>query len=301
MGCVVGFVDFNASMLHMNRSDFRFLHPLRVRWVEVDLQKIVFNGHYLMYLDTAMADYWRAIALPYQDTMKALDGDLFVVKSGLEYKASAEYDDLLQVGLRCARIGTSSIQFEAGIFRGAELLVKGELVYVWANPHTKTAMPVPPVLRDTFLGFEQGEAMTQLQLGTWPELQALASPLRTEVFVHEQGVPQALEWDDMDAKCVHAVLTNRLGLPVATGRLLPSTEGVAQIGRMAVMRQMRGQALGAQVLNGLMNAARQRGDRQVLLHAQCSAEHFYQRQGFVRQGGIYQEAGLDHVNMVKDL
>jgi YbgC/YbaW family acyl-CoA thioester hydrolase len=127
----------------MNRHEFRFLHPLRVRWVEVDLQKIVFNGHYLMYLDTAMGDYWRAIALPYQDTMHDLGGDLYVVKSSLTYKASAEYDDLLHVGLRCARIGTSSIQFEAGIFRGQTLLVQGELVYVYANPDSKTSLPVP--------------------------------------------------------------------------------------------------------------------------------------------------------------
>lgn len=285
----------------MNRSDFRFLHPLRVRWVEVDLQKIVFNGHYLMYLDTAMGDYWRAIALPYQDTMHALDGDLYVVKSGLEYKASAEYDDLLHVGLRCARVGTSSISFEAGVFRGPELLVKGELVYVWANPHTKTSMPVPQVLRETMLGFEQGQAMTTLQLGSWTALQALAAPLRTEVFVKEQGVPQDMEWDEMDTHCLHGVLCNRMGMPLATGRLLPSVDGVAQIGRMAVMRQMRGQELGGQVLSGLMNAARERGDRQVLLHAQCSAESFYKRQGFVSQGEVYQEAGMDHVNMVKDL
>ena len=285
----------------MNRSDFRFLHPLRVRWVEVDLQKIVFNGHYLMYLDTAMADYWRAIALPYQDTMHALGGDLYVVKSGLEYKASAEYDDLLHVGLRCARIGTSSILFEAGIFRGQELLVKGELVYVYADPQSKTSMPVPQVLRDTMLGFEQGEPVTHLRLGTWAELQALASPLRTQVFVQEQGVPQEMEWDEMDADCLHGVLCNRLGLPVATGRLLPSQEGVAKIGRMAVMRQMRGQAFGAQVLQGLMKAARERGDQQVRLHAQCSAEKFYARQGFQSQGEVYQEAGMDHIDMVKAL
>ena len=50
-----------------------------------------------------------------------------------------------------------------------------------------------------------------------------------------------------------------------------------------------------------MNTARERGDRQVLLHAQCSAENFYKRQGFVSQGEVYQEAGMDHVNMVKDL
>ena len=285
----------------MNRPDFRFLHPLRVRWVEVDLQKIVFNGHYLMYLDTAMGDYWRAIALPYQDSMHELGGDLYVVKSGLEYKASAEYDDLLHVGLRCARIGTSSILFEAGIFRGQELLVKVELVYVYADPQSKTSMPVPQVLRDTMLGFEQGEPVTHLRLGTWAELQALASPLRTQVFVQEQGVPQEMEWDEMDADCLHGVLCNRLGLPVATGRLLPSQEGVAKIGRMAVMRQMRGQAFGAQVLQGLMKAARERGDQQVRLHAQCSAEKFYARQGFQSQGEVYQEAGMDHIDMVKAL
>jgi len=285
----------------MNRSDFRFLHPLRVRWVEVDLQKIVFNGHYLMYLDTAMADYWRAIALPYQDTMHALAGDLYVVKSSLEYKASAEYDDLLHVGLRCARIGNSSLLFEAGIFRGQELLVKGELVYVYADPHTKTSMPVPQGLRETMLGFEQGEAVTQLKLGSWADLQALAAPLRTEVFVHEQGVPQDMEWDERDAHCLHGVLCNRLGLPVATGRLLPAQDGVAKIGRMAVLRQMRGQAFGAQVLKGLMDAARDRGDKSIVLHAQCSAEHFYKRQGFVSQGPVYQEAGMDHVNMVQTL
>ena len=73
----------------MNRQEFRFFHRLRVRWVEVDMQKIVFNGHYLMYLDTAVADYWRALSLPYEETMHALGGDLYVKKATLEYNASA--------------------------------------------------------------------------------------------------------------------------------------------------------------------------------------------------------------------
>jgi YbgC/YbaW family acyl-CoA thioester hydrolase len=281
----------------MKRQDFRFFHSLRVRWVEVDLQKIVFNGHYLMYLDTAMGDYWRAIALPYQDTMQALGGDLYVVKSGLEYKASAEYDDLLQIGLRCARIGTSSIQFEAGIFRSQELLVKGELVYVYANPDTKTSLPVPQSLRDTMLGFEQAEPMTHLTLGTWADLKTAASPLRNQVFVHEQGVPQDMEWDEFDTHAVHAVLNNRLGRPIATGRLLPAVNGVAKIGRMAVLRQMRGQRFGDLVLAGLVQAAKARGDKALLLHAQCTAERFYARQGFSTHGPVFQEAGIDHVEM----
>jgi len=282
----------------MKRPDFRFFHPLRVRWVEVDLQKIVFNGHYLMYLDTAMGDYWRAIALPYQDTMHDLGGDLYVVKSVLEYKASAEYDDLLHVGLRCARIGTSSIQFEAGIFRGTELLVQGELVYVYANPVTKTSLPVPQALRDTMLGFEQAEPMSHLTLGRWGELSAEAAPLRHQVFVQEQGVPQDMEWDEFDPLSLHAVLRNRLGRTIATGRLLPAVAGVAKIGRMAVLRQMRGQRFGDLVLTGLVQAAKERGDQAIVLHAQCSAEHFYARQGFTTQGAVFQEAGIDHVEMV---
>jgi YbgC/YbaW family acyl-CoA thioester hydrolase len=281
----------------MQKQDFLFFHPLRVRWVEVDMQKIVFNGHYLMYFDTAVSDYWRSLALPYEQTMHDLGGDLYVVKSSLEYKASAVYDDLLHIGMRCQRIGNSSITFQACAFRGEHVLVTGELVYVFADPQTQTSKPVPQELRDTLLGFEQGEAMVKLQLGSWGTLKNVAGSLRTEVFVEEQGVSQALEWDEDDARSVHAVLRNRMGLPVATGRLLPAVEGVSKIGRMAVKRQLRGLKLGDHVLTGLLDAARQRGDREVVLHAQCTAENFYQRQGFIRRGNVFQEAGMDHVEM----
>ena len=82
------------------RSDFRFFERLRVRWAEVDMQSIVFNGHYLMYFDTAVAGYWRALAIPYHETMAYLGGDFYVRKSTLEYQGSARYDDLLEVGVR---------------------------------------------------------------------------------------------------------------------------------------------------------------------------------------------------------
>ena len=84
----------------MTRSDFRLLDPLRVRWAEVDMQRIVFNGHYLMYADTAVAAYWRALAMPYHETMGALGGDLYVRKATVEYLGSARYDDQLDVGVR---------------------------------------------------------------------------------------------------------------------------------------------------------------------------------------------------------
>src|SRR3982751_6567356 len=117
----------DRSPAHMQRSDFRFFDRLRVRWAESDAQQIVFNGHYLMYFDTAIAGYWRALAMPYHETMAALGGDMFVRKATLEYLGSAVYDDVLAIGMRCARIGKSSIAFQAAAFRQDELLVTGEL------------------------------------------------------------------------------------------------------------------------------------------------------------------------------
>jgi YbgC/YbaW family acyl-CoA thioester hydrolase len=141
------------------------------------MQKIVFNGHYLMYFDTAVGDYWRNLVLPYEQTMQDLGGDLYVVKSSLEYKASAVYDDLLHIGMRCQRIGNSSITFQACAFRGNQPLVTGELVYVYADPKTQSSKPVPQELRDTLLGYEQGEAMVKLQLGSWGALKTVAASL----------------------------------------------------------------------------------------------------------------------------
>ena len=285
----------------MTRDDFRLLHRLRVRWVEVDLQKIVFNGHYLMYFDTAMADYWRALAIPYEDTMHQLGGDLYVKKASLEYHASAQYDDRLDVGLRCQRIGNSSIQFVGGIFSGDQLLITGELLYVYANPNTKTSMPVPQVLRETMLGFEEGQTVTTLETGHWSTLKDKAQPVRTQVFVQEQGIDAKDEWDTADADAVHAVITNRFGHPLGTARLLKKYPGVAQIGRMAVVRVMRGSGLGGQLLNALVDIAKARGDKEVHLHAQTSAQAFYAREGFVPVGEPFDEVGIAHIEMRKVL
>ncbi len=285
----------------MDRTDYRYLDRLRVRWAEVDMQKIVFNGHYLMYVDTAVAGYWRALALPYEEVMHRLGGDLFVRKSTLEYFDSAVYDDVLDVGVRCERIGTSSLLFQTGIFRGRDLLVGGELVYVFADPVRRVSQPVPPELRQTLLGFEAGEPMVDVRIGRWDQLGLDAGAIRAEVFVQEQKIPAEMEWDAADAGCIHAVAYNRLGMPVATGRLLEHVPGVAKIGRMAVRRQLRGSQVGRAVLDALMRAARERGDREVILHAQMSAEPFYRRAGFQQRGPVFEEAGIAHVEMVRAL
>jgi YbgC/YbaW family acyl-CoA thioester hydrolase len=285
----------------MNRQSFRFFHRLRVRWAEVDMQKIVFNGHYLMYLDTAVADYWRALALPYEEAMHKLGGDLYVKKATLEYNASAKYDDVLDIGMRCAKIGNSSMQMLGGIFHGDKLLVSGELLYVFADPATQTSRKVPDALRELLEGFERGEAMTRLAVGTWQQLEKDASSVRTEVFVEEQGISREDEWDAADSSAVHAVAYNRINMPLATGRLLVVAPGVGKIGRMASKRVLRGSQLGRQVLEALTAKAKQRGDKEVILHAQKSAAGFYAKSGFQERGEPFDEVGIAHIEMFKQL
>lgn len=281
----------------MKRSDFRFFHRLRVRWAEIDMQKIVFNGHYLTYIDTAVTAYWGRVALPYETAFHKLGGELYVKKATLEYHASALMDDDLSVGMKCSKLGNSSMVFEAGIFRGDKLLISGELIYVFADPKTQTSKPIPEALRNILLIFEAGGSVVDLKLGAWEELKELTAPLRTEVFVDEQEIAPELEWDEHDATALHAVVVNKLGQPVATGRLLQARPQVSQIGRMAVSKPLRGGSLGRMVVNALIDAARQRGDKEVILHAQCSAEGFYRRLGFKAQGDVFQDAGIDHIEM----
>jgi len=283
------------------RADFRFFHRLRVRWAEVDMQKIVFNAHYLMYFDTAVADYWRALAMPYEEAMHQLGGDIFVRKASVDFRASGRLDEVLDVGMKCARIGNSSMLFEGALFRRGQYLVGCELLYVFADPATQTSRPVPPALRAVLQGYEAGEPMAEVLTGDWAALGEGASALRRQVFVEEQAIPEAEEWDAADATALHAVARNRLGQAIATGRLLPAEGGVARIGRMAVHRVLRNEGHGEAVLRALEDAARARGDRAVTLSAQRDAERFYARSGYEPVGAPFEEVGIPHIEMRKAL
>ena len=287
--------------VNVERADFRFSHRLRVRWAEVDMQKIVFNAHYLMYFDTAIADYWRALALPYEEAMQALGGDLYVRKATIDFRASARMDDVLDVGMKCARIGTSSIVFEGALFRQDQLLVACELVYVFADPSAQTSKPVPAVLREILAGYEAGESMRTVETGNWATLGESASALRRAVFIEEQRIPEAMEWDAHDAVVLHAVARNRIGQVIATGRLLHAEDGISHIGRMAVHRNLRSGGHGAAVMQVLQEAAKVRGDHVVALNAQRSAERFYARLGYVPHGEGFDEAGIPHIEMRRPL
>jgi YbgC/YbaW family acyl-CoA thioester hydrolase len=139
----------------VRREDFTLAHRLRVRWAEVDMQHVVFNANYLMYFDVAIAEYWRAIGSGRERELAEIYMHLYTVKSTVEYHASARYDEEIEVGARVLRFGRSSMAFGFGIWRGADHLVSGELVYVHADAATRKSVPIPQLLRDAVLAYER--------------------------------------------------------------------------------------------------------------------------------------------------
>ncbi len=132
-----------------------------------------------------------------------------------------------------------------------------------------------------------------IRFGDWDALRADAQTIRFEVFVREQHVPPEIELDDMDRLCVHAVVYDSAGAPIATGRLLPD----GHIGRMAVRHSARGRGIGGALLRALMAQAKERGHERVVLSAQTHAAPFYARHGFIRDGQEFYEAGIAHIQM----
>tara|TARA_B110000467_G_C18323812_1_gene487371 strand:+ start:2184 stop:2600 length:417 start_codon:yes stop_codon:yes gene_type:complete len=120
--------------------------------------------------------------------------------------------------------------------------------------------------------------------------------IRFEVFVDEQNVPPELEIDGLDPKCLHALAFNE-HTPIATGRLLKD----GHIGRVAVLASYRNQGIGTLIMKSLINAARNRSFQSVILSSQTQAIPFYEQLDFQTQGPIYQEAGIDHIDMVLKL
>lgn len=138
----------------MARADFSFFHSLRVRWAEVDMQAIVFNGHYLTYFDVAFTEYWRATGLPNVLDQAAAGCEMFARKATIEYLAPARFDDVLEIGVRCAAFGRTSVRFIVEIHRGDEHLISGELVYVYADTSLRKGVPLPEDWRAALSRFE---------------------------------------------------------------------------------------------------------------------------------------------------
>lgn len=159
-----------------------------------------------------------------------------------------------------------------------------------------------------------GETLT-LHTVTTPEGFEEALALRYEVFCDEQQVPREIERDAEDDLALHVVVRDAGGRVCGTGRALrmrpdgtqvalgdfPVAGDVVRVGRMAVRRDLRGRGVGALMLRALEEAAVEAGLAQALLHAQCHAQAFYARLGYVPVGERFEEAGIAHVTMTRRL
>ncbi|UJP07893.1 MAG: GNAT family N-acetyltransferase [Nitrosomonas sp.] len=132
-----------------------------------------------------------------------------------------------------------------------------------------------------------------VQIVSWEEAATALRAVRTAVFIREQQIPEELEWDQFDAVSVHALAVNNASQPVGTARLLPD----GHIGRMAVLKEWRGQGLGSALLTTLLRVLIKRRQFEAQLHAQTSAIPFYKKFGFQVVGKEFMEAGIPHVKM----
>ena len=115
--------------------------------------------------------------------------------------------------------------------------------------------------------------------------------IRTVVFIEEQSVPAALEWDKYDTECIH-VLAYYDNKPIATARLLKD----GHIGRMAVLAEFRQQHIGQKLLQYMINLAQEKALK-IQLSSQQHAVDFYAKQGFYITSDIYMDAGIPHYDM----
>ena len=134
---------------------------------------------------------------------------------------------------------------------------------------------------------------------TEAEMAALRA-LRMAVFIEEQGVPEELETDALDALAYHAVACVDDAI-IGTGRLLVLPGGDALIGRMAVQIDVRRIGVGGHVLQFLEDAAVKLGVPEVIVHAQTYVSEFYSRAGYNTEGEPFDEAGIQHIIMRKSL
>lgn len=140
----------------MPRSEFKFSFPFRVRYSEVDGQKIVFNAHYLTYFDTAITEYFRALPYDYMGQVNRIGEDFHTVKTLVVYRKPISFDQEIDVLVRTSRMGRSSLTFDLQIYpKGVDdMLASGEVVWVNTDQTTHRSVPVPAELVERLVAFE---------------------------------------------------------------------------------------------------------------------------------------------------
>ncbi len=138
-------------------------------------------------------------------------------------------------------------------------------------------------------------SLSQIIILNWDQAQSLVRPLREAVFINEQGIPEDLEWDDIDQNARHIVimLKNKV---IGCARLIVLNQ-VLYLQRMAITKIFRNLGLGSRLINHSIVIAREKKLVEIKISAQVTAMLFYQKKGFKPLGQIYMEAGIPHQEM----
>lgn len=135
-----------------------------------------------------------------------------------------------------------------------------------------------------------------VRLADWHKDNAELRRIRESVFIAEQAVPAELEWDAEDATATH-FLALEGDYPIGTARLLKD----GHIGRVAVLRDWRGMNVGGRIMAAVIEEALRQGLNKQFLTAQVHASQFYERLGFKVISDEYLDAGIPHVDMVRQI
>ena len=131
------------------RNKKSFSYNFRIRYSEVDAQKIVYNSHYLTFLDVSIFEFFDAIGFNQEEYIKETNNEFHTVRAVVEYKAPATLGDTIEVLTRIKKIGNSSITFQQEIYlhESDKLLATGEIVWVNTNQEEMVPTTVPDYLR----------------------------------------------------------------------------------------------------------------------------------------------------------
>lgn len=124
-----------------------FVHRLRVRYHECDAQGVVFNANYFAYFDITLTELWRECFGSY-DEMVASGYDVVVAEASASFRASARFDDEIDIEFAIVRLGTTAMTSALTVRRDAEQLVEGRMIHVWVDPRALTKIEIPPHARE---------------------------------------------------------------------------------------------------------------------------------------------------------
>ncbi|MDO9364085.1 MAG: thioesterase family protein [Sphingopyxis sp.] len=140
----------------MARSDFKFHVSKRVRYAEIDAQAVVFNSRYLEYFDIGITEYWRAAGV-YDRWPANSSPEFHVARAEVDYKVPILLDELVDICVRCSRVGRSSMTFLFELHGAGkdDLRATGLEVSVHVEEAQGATSPVPDEFVSLFEAFEE--------------------------------------------------------------------------------------------------------------------------------------------------